>query len=209
MVRTKHVLGEPFAAAVEQSLSATDDAARLARAALDGLARPAVTRIDDAGRAARQLADDAGRLTGELAKAAPRAKIVRGASKALVPVGLVIDGTCRVNDAKAVERRFGSGEITQQQREIEHAKNGAGFVGGWGGACAGAQMGAATGGAVGTVVAPGPGTAIGAASGGAAGGVAGYFAGEAAAARVADWTVNKIHRTGNTLQSTWHWAFGR
>lgn len=207
VVRTKHRLGEPFVAVVEQSLSTTDDASRLARAALDGLARPAATSLDDAARATEQLVDDTGRATGQTARAAPRATAGRVAGKVLVPVGMAIDGASRAKDAKAVEAQFASGQIGQQKREVEHAKNAAGFVGGWGGAWAGAEVGAATGGAVGSAVAPGPGTVIGAAVGGAAGGVAGYVAGEAAATKVADWTVNKIHRTGNTLQSAWHWAF--
>lgn len=117
---------------------------------------------------------------GKVAKASPRTKIGRVAGKALMPVGSAIDSAYRLRDAQAVEQQFGSGQITQQEREIEHAKNAAGLAGGWSGALAGAEVGATTGGAIGTVVAPGLGTAVGAAVGGAAGGVAGYFAGETA-----------------------------
>jgi hypothetical protein len=207
VVRTKHRLGEPFLAVVEQSLNTTDDAARLARSALDGLVPPAANAIDDAARASAPLADDGASTVGKLAKAAPRIKAGRVAGKALIPLGLVIDGVCRAEDTKATEQRFASGEITQQQREIEHAKNGAGLVGGWTGAWAGAEIGATTGGAIGTAMAPGPGTAIGVAVGGAVGGVTGYFAGEAVAAEAAGWAVAKVHRTGNTLQAGWNWGF--
>ncbi|MGH7137875.1 MAG: hypothetical protein ACREHD_19165 [Pirellulales bacterium] len=192
VVRTKHRLGEPFVAVVEQSLNTTDDAARLARATIEGLGSPAAAGAQ---------------VTGEIAKVTSRAKIARVAGKALVPVAIGVDGACRAKDSKSVEERFASGEITQQGREVAHARNGAGFVGGWGGAWVGAEIGATTGGAIGTVIAPGPGTAIGAAVGGAVGGVTGYFAGEAAAAKTAEWTVQKIHRTGNTLAGAWNWVF--
>ena len=208
VVRTKHRLGEPFAAVVEQSLNTTDDAARLAKAALDSIVRAVATALDDAARASGQVIDDRGQRLGKIAKTAPRTKAGRLAGKALLPLGLVVDGTYRVTDATAVEEQFAGGRITQQEREIEHAKNGAGFVGGWGGAWAGAEVGAATGGAIGTAIVPGPGTAIGAVVGGTVGGVTGYFAGEAAAAKAAEWTVHKIHRTGTTLQYGWNWTFG-
>ena len=213
VVRTKHRFGEPFVAVVEQSLNTTDDAARLARTALDALARPAATAVDDAARATEQLAEDGSRTVGTVAKMTPRAKLGRAAGKVLVPVGVAIDGAYRVKDATHVEQQFASGQITQHEREARHAKNGAGLVGGWSGAWAGAEIGATTGGAIGTAIAPGPGTAVGAvvggaAGGGAAGGGAGYFAGEAAASKAAEWTVQKIHSTGNTLQSGWNWAFG-
>jgi hypothetical protein len=131
VVRTKHVLGEPFVAVVEQSLDTTDDAVRLARTALDGLARSPATALDDAARVSELAIDDGGRVAGKVAKAGTRTKTGRFLGKALVPLGIVIDGSCRVKDAKAVEEQFSSGQITQQTREIDHAKNGAGFVGGW------------------------------------------------------------------------------
>jgi uncharacterized protein YcfJ len=106
-----------------------------------------------------------------------------------------------------VERRYAKGEITAQQREVEHAKNVAGCAGGWGGACACGELGATGGTAVG-----GP---IGGGVGAVAGGIAGYFGGEAVAASAAEWTVNKVHSTSTTIAEAtsnawaWAWAWGK
>ena len=113
-------------------------------------------------------------------------------------VGAAVDVGIRVNDGMQVETEFREGRISQQQREVAHAKNTAGLVGGWGGAFAGAEVGAIGGAAVGAacggVAAP-----IGAAVGGIAGGVAGYLGGEAAAEAAAEWSVQKIHSAGTSI----------
>lgn len=200
VIRTRHRLGEPTAAILESMSSATDDAARLAGQSLDDLvarglmsADEAAAASDDALRVVAESADDA-------AKASRYAKAARVAAKAAVPVAVGVDVGLRAHEAVAVEKQFEAGEITQQERELAHAQNAAGPIGGWGGAFVGFKVGALCGGAAGSF-APGPGTAIGASVGGLAGGIAGYIGGEAAAEAAAEWAVSKVHSTGQTLRS--------
>lgn len=123
-----------------------------------------------------------------IAKTAAKAAL-RGA-----PVVLVAwEGYSHVTKASAVEEKFRSGKITHKERETAHVKNAAGAAGGLSGAVAGAKVGA-LGGAVG-----GP---WGAGAGTIAGGVAGYYGGEAAATAAADWSMKKVHQTGNTIAGT-------
>ncbi len=225
VVRTSHVLGEPTTTVVQQSVRCTDDAARLAQSALDDLARAGVQATDDATRVGVNLADDAGRagvstvddaaraganVTDDLARAGNAVSkvgnVAKGAAKVAakvaVPVAVAFDLGFRIEDGMDTEDRFQAGEITQQEREIEHAKNAAGMAGGWAGAFVGAKLGGAGGAAAGSCVAPGPGTAIGGVAGAVAGGVAGYFGGEAAAEAGAEWAVDKVHATGTTIAET-------
>jgi hypothetical protein len=183
VVRTKHVLGEPTVALLEQTMTTTDDAAK------------AAARI-----AATELADDVLRATDDVATAASNtgSKVLRGLSRAALPVAATVDVGLRGYEAMEVEESFAQGNVTEQQRETAHAKNAAGLVGGWGGALAGAKLGATGGGVAGTALG-GVGAPIGVAVGGIAGGVAGYIGGEAAAEAAADWTMDKVHRSGNTI----------
>jgi hypothetical protein len=171
-----------------------DDTARAASVVDD-----AVRSIDDAARTGEAAA--AGRAT---------AATLRTAARVAVPVALVIDAGLRVNEGMHIEERFDAGEITQQQREVEHARNAAGMAGGWGGALAGAKLGAMGGGAAGTAVAPGPGTGIGAGVGAVFGSIAGYLGGGALAEAAAGWAVRKIHATGTTVADVasraWDWT---
>lgn len=205
VVRTSHVLGEPTAAVMEQSLACTDDAARLARDALARTTRAVGAAADDAARVASAGSEAAGAVddlarAGEVA-AAERATgaVLRTAGRVAVPVAVAVDAGLRVNEGLNIERRFDAGELTQEQREVEHARNAAGMAGGWGGALVGAKLGAMGGGAAGTAVAPGPGTAIGGVAGCVAGGVAGYVGGEAAAEAAAEWAVERVHAAGTTI----------
>ena len=189
VIRTSHVLGEPIAAVLEQTVNGSDEAARLAQLA-----------SDDIGRSAAQVVDDAARVSDDVARAASTGRtVLRATAKAAVPVAIAVDGGLRVRDGLATERQFHAGEISVQQREVAHAKNVAGMAGGWGGAFAGAKIGALGGGAAGSAVAPGPGTAIGGVVGGIAGGVAGYVGGEAASEAAAEWTVKHVHSAGMTI----------
>ncbi|MCG3130421.1 MAG: hypothetical protein FLDDKLPJ_01178 [Phycisphaerae bacterium] len=213
VVRTSHVLGEPTAAVLQQSLTCSDDAARLARSALESFARTATGTMDDAARAANAGTEAAGTIddvarAGEAAVAGQATSTaLRTAARVAVPVAVVVDAGFRVNEGVQIEQRFQAGEIAQEQREVEHARNVAGMAGGWGGAFVGAKLGAMGGGAAGTAVAPGPGTAIGAGAGAVAGGVAGYVGGEAAAEAAAEWAVERVHAAGTTVadlaQSAW------
>ena len=199
VIRTKHVLGEPTAAVLEGVTKSTENAAQLARSALDDIVRAGANVTDDVARAG--IAMERGAIAGvnDAARAAGHASSVKVASKALVVVGVAVDASVRVNDAVVVEQRFAEGKISQQQREVEHAKNAAGMAGGWSGAIAGAEGGA---------IAGGIGGPWGAAAGGVIGGIGGYFGGEAAAAAAAEWGMNRLHDAGTTVRGTWNWALG-
>lgn len=172
VIQTSHVLGEPAAAVLKQTAKTTPAAQALAKAALKGGKSAAAV----GGRAASKVIKVAG------------------------PVGAVVDAGFRVNDGMEIEKQFQEGLISEQEREVEHAANAAGMVGGWGGALAGAKLGGIGGGAAGSCVAPGPGTVIGGTAGAVAGGVAGYIGGEAAAEAAAEWSVNKVHAAGSSVQ---------
>ncbi len=227
VVRTSHILGEPTAAVLEQTVNCSDEAARLAQSALDDIARAAARGIDDAAmatddvaRAAARGIDDAAMATDDVARAAAESgTVAKTLANVALPAAVALDAGFRVLDGVKVEQRFATGQITSQQREVAHAKNTSGMFGGWAGAWAGAELGATGGAAAGTAVAPGPGTAIGGLAGGVAGGAAGYFAGEAAAAAAAEWAVDKVHAAGTSLSETassaagsvqraWNWAWG-
>ena len=208
VVRTGHVLGEPTAAVLEQTVRSSDKAARLASLA-----------IDDAGRAAAGTIDDLSRFADDAARTVSKGRtILKVTAKIAVPLAVAVDGGLRMNDAVKVERQYERGALTAQQREIAHSKNVAGMAGGWCCALAGAKLGAIGGGAVGTAIAPGPGTAVGGIAVGVTGGVVGYLAGEAAAEAAAEWTVNRVHAAGTMIsdatESTavgfkraWNWAW--
>lgn len=199
VVRTSHVLGEPTAAVLEQTVKCSGEATRIAQSALDDVARAAAPVIDDVARAS----DDAARVAAE------GSTVAKTAAKVVLPIAVVVDAGFRVRDGVETENQFAAGEITTQQREVAHARNAVGMAGGWAGAAAGAELGAAGGAAAGTAVAPGPGTAIGGVVGGVAGGVAGYVGGEAAAAAAAEWAVDRVHAAGTTASETAAWAAGR
>jgi len=236
----------------KQGINVVDDAGRAGDdivRAVDSLADDAVRSADDIARAGATLADDAARTGDDVARAAVNlvddagrvasmpgkvASWVKGplrvGSKVAVPVAVGVDASLRLRDAIETEHKFAAGQITEKQREIEHARNVAGMAGGWGGAIAGAKLGALAGGGLGSCVAPGPGTAVGGGIGAVAGGVAGYLGGETAAEAAAEWTVRKVHATGTTVAScagkawrgtksaarwtadkasaAWAWAFG-
>lgn len=195
IVRTRHVLGEPIAAVLERSLGCTDEAARLATTTLDDLARISA----GTARGAASTAEAAAPATEAAATASRSApKVIGTVAKGAVVVGAGVDLAVRVHEGTEIEGRFARGELDQEGREVEHARNIAGMAGGWGGALAGAKLGAVGGGATGAAFG-GIGAPIGAAAGGLAGGAVGYFGGEAAAEAAAEWTVHQVHAAGTTI----------
>ena len=197
VIRTKHILGEPTVALLEKTMNSTDEAAALAREAIGHSVKPTHGATS---KAAKELTDDAVRSVDDVARTGAKtgSKVLRGVAKGAVVVGAAVDVGFRANDAVDVEKKYQAGAITNQQREVAHVKNAAGMAGGWGGAFGGAKVGALGGGAVGTACG-GVGAPIGAVAGGVAGGVAGYIGGEAAAEVAAEWTIKKVHQTGNTI----------
>jgi hypothetical protein len=196
VVRTRYIVGEPTVSVLEQTATGTDEAALLARDLLEHVRaatpKAGTTPVREAADYVAQSADDVARTSAKNG-----GKLCR-ATKAAVVVGATVDVGFRVHHGMQVENSFRAGQISQQQREVAHAKNAAGIVGGWGGAFAGAKVGALGGGAVGTACG-GVGAPIGAAAGGIAGGVAGYFVGEAAAEAAAGWTMEQVHAAGTTI----------
>lgn len=208
VIRTKHILGEPTVSVLEQSTKSSNKVSRMAREALDELSRSVAGVVDDVAQRAR-LADDALRSAHDVARASGNTSnaVLKTVSTVAVPVALTVGAGTRVSDALKTERQFAAGKISIQQREVAHAQNAAGMVGGWAGAWAGAEAGTAAGGLAGSSVAPGLGTAIGGAVGGIAGGIAGYICGENAAKAAAEWSMNKVHATGTSIvgsaQTAW------
>lgn len=192
VVRTKHVLGEATVAVLEQTLETTDDAAKAAsRSLARNIADDVARSVDDVVRSA----DDAA-----VAASTTSSKATQCFSRAAVPVAAVVDVALRSQEAMQVEESFAAGKITYQQREVAHAKNAAGMAGGWAGAVAGAKLGASGGGIAGAACG-GVGAPVGAVAGGVVGGVVGYIGGEQAAEAAAGWTMDKVHRSGNSISN--------
>ncbi len=225
VVRTTHVLGKPMMTTVESTAEAAGKAMQLAKASVDDLAKAGVNVLDDVARsangtarAASGSADDLARAgtdasrVGEAAGGATQAgKALRVVAKVAVPIAVALDAGVRVHEGILTEQAFAKGNITEQQREVAHARNAAGMAGGWGGAFAGGELGAYVGGTAGSFVAPGPGTTVGGIIGAIGGGIAGYWGGEQAAAAGAAWAVRQVHEAGTTLQQLgdeawWWWA---
>lgn len=223
VIRTSHVLGEPTAAVLEQTVHCTDEASRLAKAALDDIAKAVATSVDDAARATddvARLADGVANTADDASRAAAEAGLLtRTVSKIALPAAIALDTGLRVHEGAKTETQFAEGVVTAQQREVAHARNIAGMAGGWAGAWIGAEAGAMGGATAGTMVVPGPGSAIGGCVGAVVGGVVGYLGGDTAAAAAAECAVNAVHATGSTVGSSarsaargisraWNWAWG-
>lgn len=204
VVRTRHVLGEPVAAVLESTLKAGQAESKAATIFLQELGQGA-----KAARTASQTAKVA-EVVGEVVEeASHQGGKLSKLCKAAGFVGVFIDAGVRTNSAMGTEQKFRKGEISDEERELAHAKNVAGMAGGWGGAAAGTSFGAQGGALAGSIV-PGPGTAVGTAIGAAAGGIAGYFAGEEAAGHASTWAVQSVHNNGTTIAETtsqaWKWC---
>ena len=184
VVRTSHVLGEPTAAVLQQTVKCANAAAKAAQTALDDIARASAETVDDVARVVAK-GSNATRST------------LKTVANAAVVVGVVVDGGVRVRDGIETEYKFAAGEISVQQREISHTKNAARMAGGWGGANGGAWI-------AGSAVAPfaamtGPAAPFVEGAAVAAGGIAGYIGGEAAAGKAAEMAINVVHSTGTTI----------
>lgn len=191
VIRTSHVLGEPTAAILEQSANTSETAIGLAKEALGSLKR-GTTQGGNAVRTGTEVVEDLGKSTDGATKAVSNSgRVLRGAAKATVVVGVGVDVGLRASDAANVERQYAEGKITQHDRVVKHAGNAGGFVGGWTGAYGGAEAGAIAGGAVGAAFG-GVGAPIGAAIGGIVGGIGGYCAGDWAGTKAAEATADAV-----------------
>ena len=205
VVRTSHVLGEPTAAVLQQSVKVSEVARKIAQTAVGGVTT-----------ATLQTADDAVRVAANTTSTATALKVVANGA---VIAGVAIDGGLRIQNGIETERKFASGEISVRKREASHAKAAAGMAGGWGGATGGAWV-------AGVAAAPvaamaGPAAPVVEVAAVVAGGVGGFIGGEATAGAAAEWTVNRIHDAGatvggaarsawsataNSATSAWSWA---
>lgn len=184
VIRTRHVLGEPGKPVIEQSVKCTKQASEMARLSLGTIAmqmpkrnprasvlpstseRRVANKVDDTSRAAAKVGKATGKAASTFGKAASKAAKIAG------PAGLVIEAGVRGSDVIDTERKFQAGEITEEERRVNHAENAGGLVGGVGGAACGAAAGAAIGAPFGGIGAV-PGAVIGGVIGGIAGGVVG------------------------------------
>lgn len=194
VVRTGHVLGEPTVAILESTATAGAAEVKAAAAALAQLGRsgtsPAPKVLPPAPGPKAAIAT--AKTLGTTSKLARVVKPVAG-------IGLTVDVGIRVYDADQVEEKYRSGEITEQQRAIEHAKNGGGLAGGLAGAWAGAKGGALAGGAVGACFG-GVGAPVGAFVLGTGGAVGGYFGGEFVGAKVAQEVTSAVQTGGENMK---------
>lgn len=192
-----------WTATAKKLAAATDDAAR-AVAVTDDVVRGAT------GTAAAEVSQ-AATVATEAAKAGGAADDVvttvsttvsKTVGKTLVrwagPVAYVYEVGYRGYRVYSTEAEFAAGEISQEEREVEHAGNVGGAAGGVGGASGGAWGGAA----VGTMLCPGLGTVAGGVIGGIGGAIGGSYAGEVAA----EAAVDAIHATGTTVRAAVRWT---
>jgi hypothetical protein len=136
---------------------------------------------------------------GSLDKINTGGKALKIAAKAVPVLALGYEGYQRVNESVNIEEQYSNGSITEQQREVDHAKNVGGGVGGLTGALVGVGPGAEVGAAIGTIGGP-VGIAIGGFVGGVAGGVTGAIVGDKVVGEVAGYATNAIHSTGTTIK---------
>src|SRR5690606_28628162 len=139
------------------------EAVRTAAAHLDRLAPPTPAPAPRAGNIPRTAGSTAG-----VSRAALRtAGTLRTVGRAAPAVGLIIEGGHRTWQAVEIERQYREGQISDETRVHEHARNVAGSVGGMAGGVAGATYLGAAGAAAGAALGP-----VGASAGGVVGVVA-------------------------------------
>ena len=137
---------------------------------------------------------------GALDKISTGGKALKIAAKAVPVLALGYEGYQRVNESMNTEEQYSNGAITEQQREVDHAKNVAGGVGGLTGALVCVGPGAEAGAVIGTVFGP-VGTVVGGFLGGVAGGVGGAIVGDKVVGEAAGYATNAIHSTGTTIKA--------
>ena len=105
------------------------------------------------------------------------AKVVSKAGKYAGPAGVTLEVGFRGFVAYNTEQKYREGEITLQERNVQHSRNGGAAAGGAAGALGGAKGGALAGGAIGACFG-GVGAPVGAGIGGIIGAVSGGFLGD-------------------------------
>jgi len=152
-------------------------------------------------QAVRRVAQASSKAAGRASKLAARsAGRAVGAGLKVVPVAATgYEVVVRGKEVFETERRFDRGEITQEEREVDHTRAAGEVVGGVVGAVVGAKSGAAAGATIGGVIGGPPGVAIGSAVGAIGGAVVGALGGEVVVGQAAAAVTRSIHRAGTTI----------
>ena len=207
VVRTKHILGQPYAAVLESTMKVGDAEIKLAKSILEEINTASnpkplpttITRVPDK-TVKPAPSSTSSNDKGSLDKISTGGHVLKTASKALPVIAVAYDGYQRVNESKNIEEQYSNGSISEQQREISHTKNVAGGIGGFTGAIYGAGAGAEGGAVIGTFFGP-VGTAVGGFVGGVTGGFTGAIVGDKVVGEAAGYATSAIHSTGTTIKS--------
>ena len=207
VVRTKHILGQPYAAVLESTMKAGEAESKLAKSILEEIKTASnpkplpttITRVPDKTVKPAPITTSSNDKVS-LDKIGTGGQALKTASKALPVIAVAYEGYQRVNESKNIEEQYSNGSITEEQREVGHVKNVAGGVGGLTGALVGVGPGAEVGAAIGTIGGP-VGIAVGGFVGGVAGGVTGAIVGDKVVGEVAGYATSAIHSTGTTIKS--------
>ena len=167
--------------------------------------RHAASRGSHPGQAGASIRSGSEGVPGAVVEAAAAesgmlAKTLPVAAKTLGRAAMVADGGVRVYQAYEVEQQYQRGEISDRDRVVAHAKNGAGMATAWTAAVALSSQGDVWGSAFGPV---------GTVGGGVIGGVGGYFGGEKLAEVVVDQGADVIHSGVNAARDAATWVGGQ
>jgi hypothetical protein len=207
VVRTKHILGQPYAAVLESTMNAGEAESKLAKSILEEIKTASnpkplpttITRVPDKTvKPAPTTTSSNDKVS--LDKIGTGGQALKTASKALPVIAVAYEGYQRVNESKNIEEQYSNGSISEQQREISHTKNVAGGLGGFTGAVYGVGAGAEGGAVIGSFFGP-VGTAVGGFVGGVTGGVTGAIVGDKVVGEAAGYATSAIHSTGTTIKS--------
>lgn len=207
VVRTKHILGQPYAAVLESTMKVGEAEIKLAKSILEEINTASnpkplpttITRVPDKTvKPSPTTTSSSDKVS--LDKISAGGQVLKTASKALPVIAVAYEVHQRANESKNIEEQYSNGSITEQQREVSHTKNVAGGVGGLTGALVGVGPGAEVGAAIGTIGGP-VGIAVGGFVGGVAGGVTGAIVGDKVVGEVAGYATSAIHSTGTTIKS--------
>ena len=208
VVRTKHILGQPYAAVLESTMKAGEAESKLAKSILEEIKpvsnpKPFPTtsaRVPDKTvKPVKPAPTTTSNDKGSLDKISTSGQLLKTVTKGLLVIDVAYDVNEIWNESKNKAEQYSNGSITQQQREIAQAKNVGGGVGGLTGGIYGAGAGAEGGAVIGSFFGP-VGTAVGGFAGGFVGGVTGAIVGDKVVREAAGGATSAIHSTGTTIK---------
>ena len=208
VVRTKHILGQPYAAVLESTTKAGEAESKLAKSILEEIKTASnpkplpttITRVPDKTvKPVKPAPTTTSNDKGSLDKISTSGQLLKTVTKGLLVIDVAYDVNEIWNESKNKAEQYSNGSITQQQREIAQAKNVGGGVGGLTGGIYGAGAGAEGGAVIGSFFGP-VGTAVGGFVGGFVGGVTGAIVGDKVVREAAGGATSAIHSTGTTIK---------